>query len=130
MSERAAASRSEGRRCGEKIRDERHACEQVEQCKRLSDPSVSNKGFELNAHQITQEQFFLPVTGDWVNLHHHRQGEINGISCFVTDSIASLVYTILISEQCHCVGPPSAGVVFLGYELIAREVYTRGHVHH
>lgn len=55
MSERAAASRSEGRRCGEKIRDERHACEQVEQCKRLSDPSVSNKGFELNAHQITQE---------------------------------------------------------------------------
>ena len=58
MSERAAASRSEGRRCGEKIRDERHACEQVEQCKRLSDPSVSNKGFELNAHQITQVWFY------------------------------------------------------------------------
>uniref|UniRef100_A0A453IV14 Uncharacterized protein n=2 Tax=Aegilops tauschii subsp. strangulata TaxID=200361 RepID=A0A453IV14_AEGTS len=38
----------------EKIRNERHACEQVEQCKRLSDPSVSNKGFELDAHQITQ----------------------------------------------------------------------------
>uniref|UniRef100_A0A453LW88 Uncharacterized protein n=2 Tax=Aegilops tauschii subsp. strangulata TaxID=200361 RepID=A0A453LW88_AEGTS len=59
----------------DKIRDERHACEQLEQCRRLSDPSVSNKGFELDARQITQEQFFLPVTGDWVNLHHHRQGE-------------------------------------------------------
>ncbi|EMS46427.1 hypothetical protein TRIUR3_01275 [Triticum urartu] len=39
----------------DKIRDERPACEQVEQCRRLSDPSVSNKGFELDARQITQE---------------------------------------------------------------------------
>ncbi|XP_044947755.1 nuclear pore complex protein NUP58-like [Hordeum vulgare subsp. vulgare] len=39
----------------DKIRDERHACEQVEQCRRLSDPSVSKNCFELDARQITQE---------------------------------------------------------------------------
>ena len=77
----------------------------------MHEPNLPKSTFNLNKC-FWQEQFFLPVTGDWVNLHHHRQGEINGISCFVTDSIASLVYTILISEQCHCVGTVQLNEVY------------------
>ncbi|XP_047086066.1 nuclear pore complex protein NUP58-like [Lolium rigidum] len=39
----------------DRIREERQACEQLEQCSRLCDPSVSNSSFELDARHITQE---------------------------------------------------------------------------
>uniref|UniRef100_A0ACD6A9K8 Uncharacterized protein n=2 Tax=Avena sativa TaxID=4498 RepID=A0ACD6A9K8_AVESA len=39
----------------DKIREERHACEQLDQCSRLCDLSVSNNSFEFDARQIAQE---------------------------------------------------------------------------
>ncbi|XP_048531905.1 nuclear pore complex protein NUP58-like [Triticum urartu] len=110
----------------DKIRDERPACEQVEQCRRLSDPSVSNKGFELDARQITQEIGLISTIID------REKASIQSLMADVREIVSHVDFAIcaygkvrqrFVSEGAalaYCAGSSSAPTDFSHHSTMAR----------
>ncbi|KAF7067841.1 hypothetical protein CFC21_073670 [Triticum aestivum] len=110
----------------DKIKDERRACEQLEQCRRLSDPSVSNKGFELDARQITQEIGLISTIID------REKAPIQSLMADIREIMSHVDFAICAyaevrrrfvsggAELAYCAGSSSAPTDFSRHSTMAR----------